>query len=186
MYGKLNRCDALVQNSGGDETADAEVDFSSDLQEFDSGVPVRRVGNVEVASLKRDGDECLRFITTSDSKQIVVNGKREDAGGPDPCALSDAAVDHAVTVLDQGPVPRRSAAWPADSLGRLDACTLLGPKALKRVPGLRPEPTDRGFANWTCSWASRDGEHAYAQLQFTQDNDLSDNGRPARIAGTTS
>ncbi|WP_241777479.1 serine/threonine-protein kinase [Streptomyces sp. CT34] len=185
-YGKLNRCDVLVQSSGGDEIADAEVDLSSDLQHFDSSVPVRRVGNVEVASLKRDGDQCLRFITTPDRGQIVVNGKREGAGAPDPCALSDAAVDHAVTVLDQGPVPRRSAAWPANSLGRLDACALLDPAVLKKVPGLQQRPTDRGFADWTCDWASPDGQRAYVQLQFTQDNDLSDNGQPAQIAGTAS
>ncbi|MGN5381954.1 hypothetical protein ACQ4WX_47235 [Streptomyces lasalocidi] len=89
-------------------------------------------------------------------------------------------------MLDRGPVPRRAAPWPADSLGRLDACTLLDPAALERVPGLRQRPTDRGFADWTCDWASPDGQHAYVKAQFTQDNDLSDNGRPARIAGTTS
>ncbi|GHE04897.1 hypothetical protein GCM10010339_38350 [Streptomyces alanosinicus] len=184
-YGQLNRCDVLVLDSDGDEIADAEVDFSSDPVEFDSAVPVRRVGNVEVASLKRDGDECLRFITTSDRRQIVVNGKRDGAGAPEPCALSDAAADHAVAVLDQGPVPRRSAAWPADSLARLDACALLDQAALKQVPGLRPRPKDHGFAHWACDWASPDGRRAYVQVQFTQDNDLSDNGSPARIAGTT-
>ncbi|EST19099.1 serine/threonine-protein kinase [Streptomyces roseochromogenus] len=185
-YGQLSRCDVLVLNSGGDEIADAEVDFSSDLQQFDSDVAVRKVSNVEVASLKRDGDQCLRFITTPDRKQIVVNGKRDGTGAPDPCALSDAAVDYAVTVLDKGPVPRRSAVWPADSLGRLDACAVLDPATLKKVPGLELRPKDHGFADWTCDWASPDGQSAYVQLQFTQDNDLSDNGRPARVAGTTS
>ncbi|MEU0604052.1 serine/threonine-protein kinase, partial [Streptomyces sp. NPDC006393] len=185
-YGKLNRCDVLVLSPDGDQTADAEVDFAGDPRQFDGGVPVRRVGNVEVASLERDGDQCLRFIRTADDRQIVVNGKRQGAGAPDPCALSDAAVDHALTVLDRGPVPRRPAAWPADSLGRLDACALLDPAALTRVPGLRQRPADRGFADWTCDWASSDGERAYVQLQFTRDNDLSDDGKPARVAGTTS
>nr|WP_272910352.1 serine/threonine-protein kinase [Streptomyces mexicanus] len=184
-YGQLSRCDVLVQKPSGDEVADAEVDFSDDPQHFDSGVPVRRVGNVVVASLQRDGDQCLRFITTTDRKQIVVNGKRERAGAPDPCALADAAADYAVTVLDKGPVPRRSVAWPADSLARLDACALLDPAALKQVPGLQQRPAKRGFAGWTCDWASRDGRRAYVQLQFTQDNDLSDNGKPAKIADAT-
>lgn len=42
-----------------------------------------------------------------------------------------------------------------------------------------------GFGDWSCDWASSDGERAYAGLQFTQDNDLSDNGQRAKIAGTT-
>lgn len=185
-YGTLNRCDVLVLSPDGDQMADAEVDFSSDPQPFDGGARVRRVGNVEVASLARDGDECLRFIRTPDRRQIVVDGRRQGAGGPDPCALSDAAVDHALSVLDRGPVPRRPAAWPAGSLGRLDACALLDPAALGRVPGLRRRPSGRGFADWTCDWASPDGERSYVQLQFTQDNDLTDDGKPARVAGTTS
>ncbi|WP_244190739.1 hypothetical protein [Streptomyces caeruleatus] len=104
----MDRCDVLVLSDGGDELAGVEVNFSSAAREFDGGVAVRRAGDVEVASMTRDGDDCERYIATADRRGIVVIGSRRDAGAPDPCALADAATDYAVTVLDRGPVPRRS------------------------------------------------------------------------------
>ncbi|MGW7242662.1 hypothetical protein [Streptomyces sp. NPDC054804] len=58
-----------------------------------------------------------------------------------------AATDHVVGVLDDGPVPRRTARPAADSLARLDACTLLGAADLARVPGVDADNRDRGFAD---------------------------------------
>ncbi|MGW2958804.1 hypothetical protein ACWDGI_09975 [Streptomyces sp. NPDC001220] len=55
---------------------------------------------------------------------------------PAACDLADAATDHVVGVLDDGPVPRRTARPAAGSLGRLDACTLLGAADLAPVPGV--------------------------------------------------
>ncbi|MFC5215703.1 serine/threonine-protein kinase [Streptomyces coerulescens] len=185
-YGELDRCDVLVLSADGDELAGVDLNFSSEDQEFDGSVPVRRVGNVEVASLSRDGDDCERFISTSDGRGIFVVGTRREAAAPDPCALADAATDHAVTVLDQGPVPRRSGPWPATSLARLNACDLLDTAALKRVPGLRTRPSDHGFADWECDWSSPDGDRAFVQLSFTRDNQPADNGEPTAVGGTTS
>ncbi|MFE7276211.1 protein kinase [Streptomyces sp. NPDC057623] len=185
-YGELDRCDVLVLDDDGDELAGVEVNFSSEAREFDGSVAVRRAGNVEVASMTRDGDDCERYIATADHRGILVIGSRRDAGAPDPCALADAATDHAVTVLDRGPVPRRSPSWPATSLARLDACALLDTTALERVPDLRTRPSDHGFADWACDWSSADGDSAFVQLTFTRDNRLEDNGRPTSLAGTTS
>ncbi|GEC08639.1 hypothetical protein SSP24_62940 [Streptomyces spinoverrucosus] len=185
-YGELDRCDVLVLKGNAEEIAAVEVNFSNELREFDAGVPTRRVGNVEVASLARDGDECRRFISTPDRMQIIVVGERHAAPAPDPCALADAATDHAVSVLDRGPVPRRRSAWPADALARLDACALLDAASLKRVPGLGTRPSERGFGDWNCEWESPDGGGtAFVDLEFTRDNDLEDNGQRAVVAGTT-
>ncbi|MFG2555279.1 protein kinase [Streptomyces sp. NPDC048581] len=184
-YGELDRCDVLLLSDDGDELAGVEVNFLSEAREFDGSVPVRRVGNIEIASMTRDGDDCERYIATSDRRGIVVIGKRREVDAPDPCALADAATDHAVTVLDRGPVPRRPASWPATSLARLNACALLDTAALKRVPDLRTRPSDHGFADWTCEWASPDGDRAFVRLAFNRDNQPEDNGRPTRIAGTT-
>ncbi|SDN11187.1 Serine/threonine protein kinase [Streptomyces sp. cf386] len=185
-YGELDRCDVLLVNGDGDEFAGVEVNFLSEARQFDGSVPVRRVGTIEVASMTRAGDDCERYIATSDHRGIVVIGKRQKAAAPDPCALADAATDHAVTVLDRGPVPRRPASWPAaTSLARLDACALLDTAALKRVPDLRTQPSDPGFADWTCEWASPDGDTSFVRLAFNRDNRLEDDGRPTRIAGRT-
>ncbi|WP_405587074.1 protein kinase domain-containing protein [Streptomyces sp. NBC_01092] len=185
-YGELDRCDVLVLGADGDELAGVEANFLSEAREFDGGLSVRRVGSVQVAGLARVGDHCERYIRTSDRRGIIVRGERREAGAPDPCALADAATDYAVTVLDQGPVPRRAESWPATSLARLDACKLLDTAALRRVPDLGTRPSDYGFANWDCEWASADGDKAFVELSFTRDNQLEDNGRPTSVAGTTS
>lgn len=184
-YGELDRCDVLVLGDDGDELAGVEANFLSEAREFDGGVQVRRVGNVQVAGLTRVGDHCERYIRTSDRRGIIIRGERREAGAPDPCALADAATDYAVTVLARGPVPRRAESWPATSLARLDACKLLDTAALDRVPDLRTRPSDYGFANWDCEWASADGDKAFVELSFTRDNQLEDDGRPKSIAGTT-
>lgn len=175
----------LVLGDDGDEVAGVEANFLSEAREFDGGVQVRRVGNVRVVALTRVGDHCERYVRTSDRRGIIIRGERREAGAPDPCALADAATDYAVTVLDRGPVPRRAESWPATSLARLEACKLLDTAALDRVPDLRTRPSDYGFANWDCEWASADGDKAFVELSFTRDNRLEDDGRPKPIAGTT-
>lgn len=184
-YGELDRCDVLVLGDDGGEIAGVEANFLSEAREFDGGVQVRRVGNVHVTALTRVADHCERYIRTSDRRGIIIRGERRGAGAPDPCALADAATDYAVTVLDRGPVPRRAGSWPATSLARLDACKLLDTAALDRVPDLRTRPSDHGFADWDCEWASADGEKAFVELSFTRDNQLEDDGRPKSVAGTT-
>ncbi|MFF4607565.1 protein kinase [Streptomyces sp. NPDC001339] len=184
-YGALNRCDALVQHSG-EDVSDVQVVLDNGAEDVDGSDRVRRVGNVRIATMDRTGDQCRRFIATPDHHEIVVIGKRLEARSADPCDLADAAADHVVGVLDKGPVPRRSAPPAAASLARLDACALLGTGAFQQVPGLEQRPSDRGFGNWQCEWSSPDRDAAFVQLQFTQDNDLDDNGKPASVAGTAS
>ncbi|MGN5381953.1 hypothetical protein ACQ4WX_47230 [Streptomyces lasalocidi] len=117
-YRQLNRCDVLVQNAAGDDIADAEVDLSTDVEQLDSGVPVRRVGNVEVASLKRDEDQCLRFIVTPDHRQIVVNGKRESARRTRPVRPGGRR---------RRPCPRGAGPWPGTPACGALARRLAGP-----------------------------------------------------------
>lgn len=183
-YGDLNRCDVLVEGSG-EDVADVQVVLENGTEDVDGSANTRRVGNVEIATTERNGDGCVRFIATSDRQEIVVIGERLESGSPDPCQLADAATDYAASVLDKGPVPPRSSSPAADSLSRLDACTLLDPTALKRVPGIEERPSDHGFGDWNCTWESSKADVAYVQLKSTQDNDLSDNGEPTSIAGTT-
>ena len=105
---------------------------------------------------------------------------------PDPCQLADAATDHVVGVLADGPVPRRSSAPAANSLARLDACTLLDAAALKRLPGVEADNQDRGFGSWACDWSSDDGTRE-VEIQFSRDNSLdADDGTAVNVAGTKS
>ncbi|MFJ5264707.1 protein kinase [Streptomyces sp. NPDC088387] len=185
-YGEFDRCDVVVANSSGDENADLEVNLDSDRDEFDGDLTTRLVGDLTVVTLKRDGESCTRAVLTADDHQIRVIGKDLAAGAPDPCAMADAATDHVVGVLADAPVPRRAAPPAADSLGRLDACTLLDDTALKRLPGVRAGNRDPGFGSWDCDWSSDDGEHE-VEIQFSRDNALdSDDGDPVDVAGIRS
>ncbi|MFG2205672.1 protein kinase [Streptomyces sp. NPDC048638] len=184
-YGRFDRCDVLVKSRSGDEVAGVQVNLDNDPADFGDDVPTRRVGNVTVGTMQRDGDDCERVIATADRKQIVLVGERYESPSPDPCRLADAATDHAVGVLDRGAVPRRSAEPAATSLARLDACDLLDAAAFERLPGIDPRDPDPYFGDWGCGWSSPDGDTG-AELVFSRDNTLEDDGDPTVVAGRRS
>lgn len=185
-YGEVDRCDVLVRNSSGDDIADVEVNLDSDRDDFDEVLSTRLVGNVTVVTLKRDEEACDRAVLTPDGKQIRVGGQQLNEAAPDPCQLADAATDHVVGVLAEGPVPRRSPSPAMNSLARLDTCTLLGAGELKRLPGVEVDNRDRGFGSWDCDWSSDDGNRA-VEIQISRDNSLdADDGTPVNVADTKS
>ncbi|WP_043667033.1 protein kinase domain-containing protein [Streptomyces xylophagus] len=185
-YGEIDRCDVLVRNTSGDDTADVQVNLDSDRDDFDDIRSTRLVGGLTVVTLDRDGKSCERAVLTPDGKQIRVDGRQLATASPDPCQLADAATDHVVGVLADGPVPRRASAPDANSLARLDACTLLDATALARLPGVQVANQDRGFGSWDCDWSSDDGKRE-VEIQFSRDNSLdADDGHPVDVAGVRS
>ncbi|MFD3583077.1 protein kinase [Streptomyces sp. NPDC058683] len=183
-YGEIDRCDVLVKNTDGDDNADVQVNLDADQDNYEGDLTTRVVGHLTVVDLKPDNDSCERAVLTADRHQIRIIGKKLGKVAPDPCDLADAATDHVVGVLDDGPVPRRTAPPAADSLARLDACALLGAADLARVPGVDADNLDRGFGGWDCDWSSDDGNRE-VEIQFSRDNSLdSDDGHPVDIAGT--
>ncbi|MER5525208.1 protein kinase [Streptomyces sp. NPDC002677] len=185
-YGEIDRCDVLVKNNDGDDNADVQVNLDADQDNYEGDLTTRVVGHLTVVDLKPDDDSCERAVLTADRHQIRIVGKKLGTGAPDPCDLADAATDHVVGVLDDGPVPRRTARPAAESLARLDACTLLGTADLARVPGVDADHRDRGFGGWDCDWSSDDGDRE-VEIQFSRDNSLdSDDGHPVDVAGTRS
>lgn len=181
-YGEINRCDVLVVRKDV-EVAEAQVYLDKGPVEFE-GVPVRTVGNVRIASFPREGDACVRIIATADDQQVQIIGKQWDTPAPNLCELADAATDHTVGVLDDGPVPRRTEAPSRNSLARIDACTLLDAAALRHLPGVSARDMRRGFGSWKCEWSSAD-RSSRIKIEYSRDNFLKDNGKPAEIAGTT-
>ncbi|MFE4969508.1 protein kinase [Streptomyces sp. NPDC056660] len=182
-YGEIDRCDVLVKNNDGDDNADVQVNLDADQDDYEGDLTTRVVGHLTVVDLKPDDDSCERAVLTADRHQIRIVGKKLGKVAPDPCDLADAATDHVVGVLDDGPVPRRTARPAADSLARLDACALLGAADLARVPGVDADNRDRGFGGWDCDWSSDDGNRE-VEIQFSRDNSLdSDDGHPVEIAG---
>jgi hypothetical protein len=121
-YGEIDRCDVLVRNNSGDDNADVQVNLDSGWDDFDDILSTRLVGGLTVVTLKRDGRACERAVLTTDGKQIRVIGKQLAEVSPDPCHMADAATDHVVGVLAEGPVPRRSSSPAANSLALLKEC----------------------------------------------------------------
>ncbi|MFJ8140932.1 serine/threonine-protein kinase [Streptomyces sp. NPDC096013] len=185
-YGEFDRCDVLVRNNSGNDNADVQVNLDSHRDDFDHILSTYLVGNLTVVTIKRDGAACERAVLTADGKQIRVIGKQLNTVAPDPCQMADAATGHVVGVLADGPVPRRSSAPDANSLTRLDACTLLDAIALKRLPGVKMADRDHGFGSWDCDWSSDDGNRE-VQIQYSRDNSLdADDGTLVDVAGTKS
>ncbi len=185
-YGELDRCDVLVHGDDGDDVADVQINFDGDPPEPGDERPARRVGNVTVMTSPRDGDTCERTIAAADRRQIRVIAKRFGSPAPDPCALGDAATDHAVAVLDRGQVPRRTSTPNARSLAHEDACELLDATALRRLPGVRARASDPGFGAWSCEWDDGKGE-AGVDLEFDRSSTFdTDDGRSMVLAGRKS
>ncbi|MGP3939693.1 MULTISPECIES: serine/threonine-protein kinase [Streptomyces] len=185
-YGEIDRCDVLLHGESGDDIADVQLNFDADPPEPGGDVPTRRVGNVTVGAFQREGDECVRNIASADRKQIWIITERLDTPAPDPCQLGDAATDYAVSVLDRGQVPRRSAQSVASSLVSRHACRLLDGDELERIAGVRVKDRDPGFGDWRCEWAD-DSSDTGVELEFTRDNDFSPEGEErAEIAGKLS
>ncbi|MER5796405.1 serine/threonine-protein kinase [Streptomyces sp. NPDC001980] len=185
-YGEIDRCDVLVKNHSGDDNADVQVNLDADQDSYEGDLTSRVVGRITVVSLKPDDDSCERAVFTADHHQIRIIGKKLGKVAPDPCGMADAATDHVVGILDDGPVPRRTAPPAADSLARVDACILLDAADLTRVPGVDAGHEDRSFGGWDCDWSGDDGNRD-VEIQFSRDNALDgDDGAPVRVAGTRS
>ncbi|WP_406218267.1 protein kinase domain-containing protein [Streptomyces canus] len=185
-YGEIDRCDVLVRNKSGDDNADVQVNLDSDRDDFDDIQSTHLTAGLTIVTLKRDGRACERAVLTTDGKQVRVIGKQLGEVAPDPCQMADAATDRVVGVLADGPVPRRSSSPAANSLARLDTCTLFDAPELKRLPGVDVGNRDPGFGSWSCDWSSDDGKRE-VEIQFSRDNSLdADDGTAVDVAGTRS
>ncbi|MFJ4768761.1 protein kinase [Streptomyces uncialis] len=190
-YGAFDRCDVLLyarEDGDGPEgarkgefLAGVQVDFASEPADL-SSVPRTTRGAVTVAELPRSSDECERNLQLADGNQVWLSAEREHADSPDPCALARTATDHAVKVLNQGPVPERPAGFHAASLARVDACGLMDKAALAVIPGIDPADAEPDFANWGCDWTGGT-QDVRVGLVFSRNNSLADDGTPARFDG---
>ncbi|MGY0056014.1 serine/threonine-protein kinase [Streptomyces sp. LZ34] len=182
QYGNYDRCD-VVLSSDEDEIVDVMVDLNSD--DPPSATAAQTSGRVGVVPEPAESRQCGRQLVLSGARDTVIRITAElidDAKAP-LCDIADAAVEHAVTVLNRGEVPRRSPKLPADSLAQQDACGLLDARTLEVVPGIDARDPDVGFGRWTCDWESTTNDMT-VRLVFDQ-GILSppDNSRFTELAG---
>ncbi|MBB4688378.1 serine/threonine-protein kinase [Amycolatopsis jiangsuensis] len=160
--GNFNRCDVMV-NSGAQDSVDVEVQLVSRSANEVPGGPAE-----VIVEKPTDSDECDRSMVLDREYAVRIT-----ASMPNPpanlCTIADAAVevvrDH---VTDGGGLlPRRSVAFPADSLALLDACALLDAGALAELPAIDPRSAQPDFGNWSCKWFGGEGA-AQVHLRYDQ------------------
>ncbi|MFE6285667.1 caspase domain-containing protein [Streptomyces sp. NPDC057877] len=181
VYGGFDRCDVLVERPDGDEV-DVVVEF--DGGQDPPGAATRTTGRVTVVELPEESDECTReLLPEGDDATVKVVAKTYDDGAHPLCDMADAAVRHAADVLNEGKVPRRTYAFPDDSLFESNACDVLDPTALEIVPGIDADEPDPGFSNWVCKYWSTTS-HLQVDVRFDRGlPPTSEDGTPTRIRG---
>ncbi|MGH3763025.1 hypothetical protein, partial [Actinophytocola sp.] len=182
-YGNFNRCDVLIELGEDAEGEDIEVDVALEL--LDKADPDERPApgaTVEVEPAESDDEGgCDVSITLADLNRIDVNARPHGDVRLDVCEVAQVAGDRAVELLPAGELKRREP-FDADSLARVDACTLLDRAALRAIPGLDPEPS-ADFGRWICEWSGR-AATMDATVFFNQNTPLTaEDGEYVELAG---
>lgn len=188
-YGNFDRCDVIVTRSS-NSVVDVEVELDSGpAQQFSS--PEKTTGRVTVVKEPADSGECDRALLLSGDRDayVTVSAKSvQDTDAPATvlCDMAGVAAKSAVTVINKVPAKgeiARRPAFPANSLGRQDACTLLTAHALQVVPGVNADGPDVGFGNWNCSWESTTSD-IWVQLSFDRgEPPTAADGTPTQLGG---
>ncbi|WP_328610344.1 serine/threonine protein kinase [Amycolatopsis sp. NBC_00345] len=149
-YGTFARCDLNTTLPADGGTIVTSLELAAP-EEYPPVPPVPgRLG--EIQRPNADPGKCRRYFVLPDLKVVSVSSVRADgADAPQLCAMADAVVGDVYARVVRGPIARRLQAFPAASLARIDACTLVDDATLHQAVG--PDyPVDRYFGNWACSW----------------------------------
>ncbi|GAA3006931.1 serine/threonine-protein kinase [Streptomyces fulvorobeus] len=188
-YGNFDRCDVLVHPDG-----ENRIDVSFQLRGGsppETSAPVRTIGNIAVREEPSTRNKCGLLLSHGERGEagdvirirVEVGEGTVTGGAATLCTVADTATRSAAEVLNRGPLPRRSPAYPADSLAWADACALLDAKALSAVPGVSADAPEAGVANWSCTWFS-DVDDLEAEIAFFRDQPKSArDGDPVRLSG---
>ncbi|MEV6911757.1 serine/threonine-protein kinase [Amycolatopsis sp. NPDC051071] len=151
--GNFNACSILLRKSPEDGDI---IDIRLELTIPESPLLEKPApGQLSVREVPGDPEEkCDREIPLPDGNQVWVHAKHIQGWHAHLCDYVDPVAVHAVSLLNRGPIPRRSTPFPAGTLGSLDACALGGDQAREIVEG--PADPDPVFGNWECYWNHRE------------------------------
>ncbi len=125
-------------------------------------------------------EQCVHTVKLADGNVLEIVTK--PGGGPARplCEFGRVAADHALTVLREEQIPRRSEPWPRDSLGSVDSCSLLTKDEV--TEGLRAEAAPypwHELAGWGCGW---DYQQRQASIEFSRQKPFDhDDGTPVDV-----
>ncbi|MGB3437108.1 MAG: hypothetical protein WBA97_00020 [Actinophytocola sp.] len=129
--------------------------------------PVRaREAGISIASgLPEIHGSCSREVVFADYFALGVHASIDTSmGTTDPCVVSDTIADHVVSEVLDGRA--ESLTFSEHSLGRLDACTLVGPDLLAAVPGLGADAEPAEFIAGHSCWWENVNTRAMLDLEF--------------------
>lgn len=181
-YGNFNRCDVIVQGSGG-SVVDVELELEVPGWYPDPSLsqkPLPRT--VRIVRGRSTDKSCDRPLILPDRNLVLINARQTETGHADLCAMADTQDRVALTSLRTTGV-RRRAPLGAASLSNLNACPLLDTRALQATPGIAGSTRKQGFADWACRWDSN-SVNSYVNLLFDQGRPLdTSDGHPVRLHG---
>nr|WP_255671944.1 serine/threonine-protein kinase [Glycomyces amatae] len=180
--GNFSRCDLIIDTPGGD--VDVIVYFYRTSAEPREDTEVEMAGPIGVLRHEGEHEECDRNLWLPDGDHVVaISAEQDSSGENDLCPVADTAVDGALAVLLEGPVPRREGEPEAVSLFFADACGLLDDEALERFPGVDADHPVRGFAGWECIWSSTTSD-VDVKIRFDRDEPPgADDGEHSVLSG---
>lgn len=177
-YGNFDRCDVVVQTPGS-----AEVDVELELVNPHT-IPMppaqsHKKRGVVVTKEIGHSDACERVLRLPDQYQVDVSASMDTGKSSHLCAMADAATNAAIKAAARGKLRRRH--FPAASLGRVDACSLLDDRALAGFHGMRASKHHAEFGHWQCRWASTTSD-TDVMLRYDQQRP-GPTGKSVRVGG---
>ena len=181
--GEFNSCNVYVDVEDASEVS-VELQLQRDTTEPPEG-EAEVIGQIGLVRSEEDmPEECDRTLILPDAEHIVsIDAEQMWGGSVDLCAMADTAVDGALAVLEEGPIPRREGEPDPGSLIGLSACDLLDDEALENFPGVDADHPVRSFAGWDCRWNSTTSDD-YLRVFFQRSEPLneSDEDDPFTVA----
>ncbi|NEA31739.1 serine/threonine-protein kinase [Streptomyces sp. SID13031] len=131
--------------------------------------PSRPLAAGQLGEIERPDEKeasCERVVTLPDTNRLTISTYRTDkAKQARLCPFSESLIQDALAVLSKGPLPQR-AELPADSLAKVDACTLVdATEASQPLDKPSGRPTS-DFGNWGCTW---EGGASELSAKFTRE-----------------
>jgi hypothetical protein len=134
--------------------------------------PSRQIVEGEMGEMERpdisDG-QCERSISLPDTNRIIATSHSNERAEDAPiCAFAESVLTDAVALVNKGPLPQRSWTWPADSLARVDACTLLEATAVSKALGAPDDQPRQELGGWECTWEGK-GNQNDLKVSYTRE-----------------
>jgi hypothetical protein len=187
LGGRYSECaEDITLASGGT----AHVSFSIWNPGPIAQAPIEQRGDLTIVSPDRAGSACLRQIEFPTGYHLDVTVTMDSSAAVSPCTIAGIGTDAVVrNVSANGFVPTVPTLGDPNSLRRQDACQLLAPADVAKVPTIDPSARRPLYANWACSWGNDPNAAGFAppavvvQFQRVEARNPQDAGTLHEIGG---